>query len=326
MCIMHQSGFFRRPIIACYLVVLSITCISGCSENKSTPENDLGTGGSDDSGVSGDTGNTSGTGGSTGDRSAGCGKTATILDAKTNQTITVDGSPRYYLAYIPPTYQKNTALPLVFALHGLGMNDYWAANAEDGFKLIEATKNQAILVYPQGSGDEPKNETQLSGITALWLKGDYPFIDQLLQYMEDNYCVDTARVFVAGFSMGAMLSNQLGCDRAKVFRAIAPVEGWGPGEERPTLPLYCDDATAAIPAMITQGTADAIVTLDVGQASRDFWRDRNGCSSTTKPFINNCVEYQNCTSGFPVAYCEHSGNHLVPGNSGENIWAFFSKF
>jgi polyhydroxybutyrate depolymerase len=248
-------------------------------------------------------------------------------DVKTNQTFSLqDGTPRYYLAYVPPTYDSNTALPLVFALHGMNMNDWWAANADDGFKLIEASSNKAILVYPQASGDVPKNQRQWGDINSMWTTGDYPFIDQLLQYIEDNYCVDTGRVFVAGFSMGGMLSNQLGCDRAKVFRAIAPVEGWGPSNGMPTTTPTCSDGAAAVPAMITQGTADTTVTLAMGQASRDFWRDRDGCSATTQPLVNKCVEYQNCTSGLSVAYCEHGGNHMVPGDSGVNIWTFFSKF
>jgi len=265
-------------------------------------------------------------------KSAGCGNTtAPKLDGKKNQSMSVGGKTRYYIGYIPPSYDPETPLPLIFALHGLNMNNWWAANASDGFKLREASNGKALLFYPQGSGDVPKDARQWGDISSSWGTGDYGFIDALVKYVEDNYCVDTSRVFVTGFSMGGMMSNGLGCDRAKVFRAIAPVSGWGPDGNFNT-PSCKANPSGTMSAMFTHGTSDGTVNFSSGQASRDFWLKQDGCTTTTTMLSNlpsgpaKCVAYQGCKSGLAVDFCTHSGDHMVPSNTGTNVWAFFSSF
>jgi poly(3-hydroxybutyrate) depolymerase len=69
----------------------------------------------------------------------------------------------------------------------------------------------------------------------------------------------------------------------------------------------------------------------MGQASRDFWIKRDTCTSTTAKVTvptgdASCVAYQGCKDGTAVDYCTHSGGHMVPGNAGGYIWAFFNTF
>jgi poly(3-hydroxybutyrate) depolymerase len=256
------------------------------------------------------------------------------MDAKTQQTMQVGGTTRYYLAYVPTTYDPNTPMPMIFALHGMNMNNWWAANDGSGFKLIEATANKAILVYPQGTGDAPGTKSQWGGINSNWSPGttgaDDKFIDALLTSMEDSYCVDTSRVFVTGFSMGGWMTSNFACDHNKVFRAFAPVAGWGPGDmqtghgSKPS----CSD-TSTVPIIITQGTTDGTVTPENGTNSRDFWITRDGCSAITAANSTgstaNCVAAAGCKSG-AVSWCTHGGGHMVPSNAGTYIWSFFSQF
>ena len=149
------------------------------------------TGGQSGSGGTTNTGGNTGAGGGSGVKTAGCGKTITHQDAKTQQTLQSGGASRYYLIYTPTTYDPNTPLPLVFALHGMNMNNWWAANDTSGFKLIEATANKAIIVYPQGTGDAPGTTSKWGGITSSWAPGatgaDDKFIDALLASVEDTY-------------------------------------------------------------------------------------------------------------------------------------------
>ena len=274
---------------------------------------------------------------STGVKTAGCGKTITHQDAKTQQTLQSGGAARYYLIYTPTNYDPNTPLPLVFALHGMNMNNWWAANDSSGFKLIEATANKAIIVYPQGTGDAPGTTSKWGGITSSWSPGptgaDDKFIDALLASVEDTYCVDTSRVFVTGFSMGGWMTDNFACDHAKVFRAFAPVAGWGPGDMQTghgTKPS-CSVGNVTVPIRITQGSADTTVTPENGTNSRNFWIGQNGCSSPTTPVFSTsaqatCVSSPGCKTGLPVDFCTHSGGHMVPSNAGTYIWEFFNTF
>ena len=104
--------------------------------------------------------------------------------------------------------------------------------------------------------------------------------------------------------------------------------GWGPGgmETGHGTEPSCSDADAAVPILITQGTADTTVTPDNGQNSLAFWLGRDGCSDTTTPVFNGCVAYQGCTSGLAVDFCSHGGGHEVPGAAPGNIWSFFSQY
>jgi polyhydroxybutyrate depolymerase len=278
------------------------------------------------------TGGTTGTAGSTGTQSAGCGKTATRQDAKKQLTMQSGGATRYYLLYTPTNYDPNTPLPMVVTLHGANMNNWWAANDSSGFNLIQAANNKAILVYPQGTGDAPGTTSSWGTIQSGWdwnaTSKDSKFLEELLASIEDAYCIDTKRIFVTGFSAGAFFTMNLACHHWKLFRAFAPVAGWGPGDMQTGhgKAPYCDDAEAAVPIIITQGTTDPTVVPELcGEVSRDFWIDRDGCTNTSSPMsTRGCVSYQGCRSGLAVAYCTHGGNHMVPSNAGAYIWDFFS--
>ena len=120
------------------------------------------------------------------------------------------------------------------------------------------------------------------------------------------------------------MTNTLGCQRASVFRGLAPVAGWGPNASQPT----CSDASAAHALIQTQGDTDGTVSPQLGQSTRDFWRGRNGCQATTTPsatFGNSCVEYQGCKEGLPLVYCTHPGGHSVPSGAGGRAWRFFQS-
>jgi polyhydroxybutyrate depolymerase len=278
------------------------------------------------------TGGTTGTAGSTGTQSSGCGKTATRQDAKKQLTMQSGGTTRYYLLYTPTSYDPKTPLPMVIALHGANMNNWWAANDSSGFNLIQAANNQAVLVYPQGSGDQPGTTSHWGDISSGWdvnpTSNDTKFLEALIASLENDYCIDTKRIFVTGFSAGAFFTMNLACSHWKVFRAFAPVAGWGPGDMQTGhgKAPYCDDADAAVPIIITQGTTDDIVVPAVcGEVSRDFWIERDGCSTTSSPMAaRGCVTYPGCRSGLAVAYCTHGGNHMVPSTAGAYIWDFFS--
>ncbi len=54
---------------------------------------------------------------------------------------------------------------------------------------------------------------------------DFLFAEKLLEYAEQNLCVDMSRVYSTGFSTGGFHSNALGCNMTSKFAGIAPVAG-----------------------------------------------------------------------------------------------------
>lgn len=263
----------------------------------------------------------------TGGGSEGCDAQTARPNPNQQQTMQIQGTTRYYLIYVPENYDPSQPLSLVFAFHGLDMNNWWAAHDQSGFRLIEASDGQAILVYPQGSGDEPGTTSRWGNISSSWNAGgqDLEFVDTLIEDVLGKYCIDTDRVFATGFSMGGMMTNALGCDRAEIFRGIAPVAGWGPGASPGGGSAQCQDATAKPAVLVTHGTTDGVINIASGRGSRDFWRGRAGCEAESMPGLNNCILYQGCDAGLAAGYCEHGGDHMVPSNTGGNVWEFFSS-
>jgi poly(3-hydroxybutyrate) depolymerase len=98
-------------------------------------------------------------------------------------------------------------------------------------------------------------------------------------------------------------------------------------------------------ALVIHGIDDPHVTFASGEAARNFYVGRNGCSTTTLPDLaamhadiranrdsmqetHGCVDYQACDSGSPVRWCEHSyggydnSTHGWPPNGGALIREF----
>lgn len=249
-----------------------------------------------------------------GTRSSGCDTPiSTLPNRKTQQTIDIGGTTRYYLLNVPTSADNKTALPLVFALHGYDMNNI---SVVDLYDFTAQSGNKAITVLPQGEGPDP-------GTTSHWGDGvlkstwsantaNYTFLQTLMTTIESKYCVDKSRVFITGFSMGGMFTNSMACDHTDWFRAFAPVEGGG----------SCTKASAQPAIMIHQGTADTLVTPASGESTRDGWVKQNACTQATTSVYTGCTSYTGCVQ--PVIYCVGNWGHTVDRIAKANIWSFFS--
>jgi poly(3-hydroxybutyrate) depolymerase len=269
---------------------------------------------------------TGGQGGSGGGASSGCGKTGAATGVKSGETITVAGTERTYVLSVPTDYTGSTPLALVFAWHGANISGSLARML---FNLEAQSNGGAIFVYPDG--------LPMSGGMTGWDlatgSADFQFFEDLLGFITSNYCIDSNRIFSTGHSMGAMMTNTLGCQYGDILRAIAPASGTPPGGGRAT-------CTGKVAAIIAHGNNDTTVAFSSGEASRDFWIAQNGCTTETATWAPEpaCVEYQGCQTDLPVVWCVHDEAHAWPVLSGRDctgdicfdfgaaVWAFFSSF
>lgn len=272
----------------------------------------IGTGGSTAAPDSGAGGGAS-DGGAT---SAGCGKSVTRPNPRTQQTISIGGTTRYYLLDVPTASDNKTPLMLIFALHGYDMNNVSVVGL---FNFTSRSNGKAITVYPQGEGPAPGDTSHWGDnvLKSTWTANDanYNFIRTLMTDLESSYCIDTSRVFITGFSMGGMFTNSMACDHNDWFRGYAPVEGMGPGS--------CANADAKPAIIIHQGTGDTLVTPSKGgEPTRDFWAKQNGCNQTTTATFTGCQSFGACAQ--PVAYCVGNWDHTITSTAAANIWSFFN--
>ncbi len=240
-------------------------------------------------------------------------------------TPRIGGRARLAIVHLPKGYRSTTPVPLVLNLHGSRST----ALAQEGFTGMDSTSDADgfIVVYPQG--DIPAGDgfewnvpgQPLSGGAAVPADApdDVAFLQQLVDLMERSYCVDRNRVYVTGFSGGARMASQLGCDASGVFAAIAPVSGL-------RFPAPCP-STRAVPVLSFHGTADPIDPIaGNGQAYWTYsvavaaqrWAAHNGCAPTpviTSPEAGVTQStFGHCSGGSTVELAVIAGEgHEWPG-------------
>jgi polyhydroxybutyrate depolymerase len=240
-------------------------------------------------------------------------------------TPTIAGKSRLAIVHVPSGYRPPTPVPLVVNMHGSGST----AAQQEAFTGMDtsADADTFIVVYPQadipaGTGFDwnVPNEPLIGGAAVpAGAPDDVSFIQQLVTMLEQKYCVDQNRVFATGFSGGARMASQLGCDASSVFAAVAPVSGL-------RLPSPCP-STRPVPVISFHGTADPVDPYNGnGQAYWTYsvpvaaqrWAAHDGCSAT--PGVSRpdpgvtLTSYGACTAGSAVELYTIAGEgHEWPG-------------
>ncbi len=267
--------------------------------------------------------------------SAGASAPATSLPASAcagsvstgDHTVSIvsGGMSRTVVVHIPTGFTDHTPVALLLNLHGSGST---AAGQEAFSGMNRAADSDGFIVaYPQGG--IPSGSGYDWNVPGQPLFGgaspppnapdDVAFLAQTIRTLEKGLCVDANRVFATGFSGGARMTSQLGCDLSTTVAAIAPVSGL-------RLPASCA-AARAVPVISFHGTADPIDpytgngqaywTYSVPAAAQR-WAEHDACSSAataTHPAPNVLLtEYSGCARGTTVELYTISGEgHEWPG-------------
>ncbi len=295
---------------------MSATASAGGGAEGTSDGSGGGSGGAASAGTSGSAGSAGG-GAALGPNvpvpSAGCGKPAPETPAQfVKHSLMSSGVSRDFFAYLPTGYDSKKPYPTIFAFEPCG----GSGNPSTNVPIQNESKNRAIIISPQAKGNCYENQIRNSPDVTLF--------DDTLKYAEANYCVDQSRVFAMGYSAGSWMSIILGCERANVVRAHAQVSGGLPMFIRPGA-----DCTGNMPALLIHDATDPTNTINGGIAARDRLLRVDRCGASTEPWgPTPCVAYRGCKVGFPVVWCETTGNghgrqdNLAPAA----IWQFFSQF
>jgi polyhydroxybutyrate depolymerase len=278
----------------------------------------------------GGTGGTGGTGGG-GPRSTGPGDWTAgdyppdltgaayleIVNGEGQQGIT-----RQYKVHVPPSYDPNTPMPVVFCFHGLLQNaPLFCVNGAGMHTKADAAG--FILVMPNGYQNRWNAGGCCAGDPVI---DDVAFVRAMFKEVGEHLNVNLDRVYATGLSNGGFMSYRLGCEAADIFAAVAPGAGgllsnqvnWGNAgsafrECKPSEPVSVLDL---------HGTADGIVPFSLQSQSLDIMAKENGCGTTTAPAADpqsagdtTCVSYTGCPSGVEVTGCSvEGGGHVWFGS------------
>jgi polyhydroxybutyrate depolymerase len=250
--------------------------------------------------------------------SPACGKAPARTGAFPRKTP-IFGKNRSYLLAVPTNYDSKLSYPLVYVLHGNGGN---GSQVRGVFDLEPIANGHAIFVYPDALG----NGWDLDSPAAK--NGDVALFDASLAQTQSEYCIDLHRVFIAGFSNGAYMANQLACRRGDRIRAVATHSGGGPyeaggnGKYDSQGHLACNGKPVA--SLTVHGTSDPTVVPSEGQKSVDHWSHANHCSESAPVAdrIRGCITFQGCANH--VMACTVAGlGHSLWAQAKQATWSFF---
>lgn len=259
---------------------------------------------------------------------------APIQPIDEQRTLKLGDLERTYFLHIPPGFNNQQPVPLVFFFHGYQENGAYARTYTNLDQTANA--NGFIVVYPDGSGSASSLSWNGSGCCGYALENnvDEPaFVHAIIADVTTMVNVDVKRIYAAGFSNGALLSYRLACTMSETFAAVAPAGG--------VLMYSPCQPTEPVSLMHVHGLTDTVVPFDGGGSGIQFppvkdslaaWVKLDGCSGAEKIEKNGLLThtiYGTCMPGVSVELytIDHSG-HTWPSQYvapvSQIVWDFFA--
>jgi len=227
----------------------------------------------------------------------------------------VDGVIRTALVYAPATARTNST-PLVFVFHGHGGNARQVARSF----AMERNWPAAISVYMQGL-NTPGQLTDPQGARPGWQAAigdqgdrDLKFFDAVLTRLQQDYRVDSKRIYATGHSNGGGFTFLLWLARGDLFAAVAPSSAAA---------RYARQLKPK-PVMHLAGESDPLVKFSWQRLMMEAERQVNGCSPRGETWDKHCTIYPS-TNGTPVVTFIHPGGHELDPAAPALIVKFFQQ-
>ncbi|MCG3176574.1 MAG: hypothetical protein MOGMAGMI_01532 [Candidatus Omnitrophica bacterium] len=252
---------------------------------------------------------------------------AAIPEGLERHVLSSGGRERLWFSAGPAVRAERTAA--VVLLHGAGANALGAVRMS-GFDRL-AREEGFLAVFPDGSGPAPDR-------FLFWNSGgreldrfrseadDVTFLEELCAQLAAVHGVDPDRIYMTGFSNGAMMCHRFAAERPHRIAAFAAVAG--------SLPEACrQSAGEPVTAVLLHGTSDDYVPYAggrprksiVGTARTDvsfaesvrYWVERDRCRAIPEEFAagsHRIERYGGGRGGSEVVVCTvRGGGHAWPG-------------
>jgi phospholipase/carboxylesterase len=167
--------------------------------------------------------------------------------------------------------QEQAAPPLLLLLHGVGSNE------RDLFSLAPQFDERLLVISARAPNTRAPDRYAWFEVTFT---PQGPLINPqqaeasrlaLLQFVREAvaaYCVDPRRVYLAGFSQGAIMSASVALTEPELIAGAALMSGRILPEIDPLLAE--PQRLAGKPFLVVHGTADNVLPIHHGRASRDL--------------------------------------------------------
>ena len=182
--------------------------------------------------------------------------------------------------------------PLLALLHGVGGNE------RDLFELAPDLDPRLRIVSVRGALTRGPSRYAWFDVHFLPRGGFLINPQQLdanrrrlvtfLREAVDAYRADRERIYLMGFSQGAIMSLTLALTEPSLLAGVVAVSGRIPPEVQPW--MVSPEETAGLPVMVAHGREDTVISIDWARRAR------------------GTLEQQRVA----LTYSEHDGGHLIP--------------
>ena len=195
----------------------------------------------------------------TGGDTSGCGKTHLFDGITQYRTIKSGGVTRSYRIHLPLSYSSTYQYPAIIGFHGSSSIGFFF-EADTGLDEARYTAKK-IMVYPNGLGGAWAG----ANYSQATVPEDLQFVWDMLADMRQNFCIDSARIYATGLSIGGGFVDTIACNATVggEFAAFAPASG-SFYTDNDANHDECKPARSITPMLEFHGGADTDVRYDGG--------------------------------------------------------------
>ncbi len=187
---------------------------------------------------------------------------------------------RSYTVISPKDAPPGARLPVVVALHGLGVDAGAMSSAADWRGAV--AEHEFLAVFPQGLANS-WNMGPCCPPANLVGTDDSAFLTQVIEEVLARDDTDAERLYLTGFSNGALMTYAYACAHPERFAAVAPMSGSNVTGCTPSRPLSLlhqhSDPDLVVPfhGGIALGIIVSSAPFPDGPGSVAAWAAADGC-------------------------------------------------
>jgi polyhydroxybutyrate depolymerase len=240
----------------------------------------------------------------------------------TNASLMIGGQRRTYIVHVGTKVDGSKPVPLLLDFHPMLFGTAASQRRSSGYAEL-ADQEGFVVAYADGLD----NAWNLGPCcTRSRDVDDFALALAMIDTIGKQTCIDTKRIYAAGYSNGGGLSHYLACKHADVFAAVSPA-AFDLIEEVP-----CEPARP-ISVISFRGTSDNIVPYAGGASTPptpyrldpihflgalgtfEKWAEIDGCKGEPTSAANGCQTYSQCEGGAEVTLCTARGGGHVTGDA-----------
>jgi polyhydroxybutyrate depolymerase len=239
----------------------------------------------------------------------------------TNGTMSRTVGTRNYELHVPQGL-SGASMPLLLSLHGAGSNGSQDETFTGWSQFADA--HNFIVAYPDAG------KSNGSGVWDPYTQGsqDVAFARAVVADISASRCVDAHRVYVDGWSNGAVMSQRVACNAADTFAAATSYAGGSPT----TGGVGAAPCTPSRPIAVGLLAGQEDFTYPALAANATEWGAYDGCSTTpaAESDAYGATSTYSCRAATQVfSRVVNNTSHNWPsgaqgGDQRQRMWAFFA--